>query len=100
MTFLIPGLPHCTGESNLVDGGRINLTCESETAGNDMPSLEWFKEGEAIESRPETELGWTKQRLVIDATPDLDKVIFTCRMSFGSMQEECTVPMNIKCELR
>lgn len=93
-------MPQCSGEGKLVDGGRIDLLCASEFSGADMPSLEWFQDDEAIGSKDEAMIGVTKRRVIMDATPDLDKVKFTCRMSFGEMQEECAIPMDIKCELR
>lgn len=91
-------LPQCTGESDLTDGQRIDLLCQSEFSGDEMPSLEWFQGGVAIKSKEESEIRTIGRRVIMDAVPDLDKVIFTCRMTFGDVEEECSIPMDIKCE--
>ena len=97
-THAYTDVPQCSGKNKLTDGERIELVCESSFSGADMPSLEWFEGTMATSSEDNAEIGTARRRLVMDSAWNLDKVTFTCRMSFGDMVEECGITLDVKCE--
>ena len=88
-------MPQCSGRSDLVDGGQVDLLCQSSFFGADSPTLEWFMGNMAIQSQDVSSVGTISKRVFMDATFEMDKANFTCRVSSGEIRAECTIILNV-----
>lgn len=89
--------PICTGEVHLFEGNSTTLACELEYSGQ-KPSLQWFRDGEEVESVDEYEIRLAKKVVSVLATASHDQAKYTCSMSLGQHTEDCNLVLYVKCE--
>lgn len=87
--------PICSGDVHLFEGNSTTLACQLEYSGQ-KPSLQWFRDGEEVESGDEYEIRLAKKVISVLATADQDQTKYTCSMSLGQHTEDCILVLDVK----
>jgi hypothetical protein len=85
----------CSGNTNLDEGKRTTLQCNTSFSGDGSPTLQWFKAGKEIESEDLYDIRLAQKQLQMTVSSEDDEQTYRCVMKLADKTDECSFIMNV-----